>query len=73
MPKAIVVDPAFDWGADRPPRTRWADTVIYETHVKGLTWRHPDIPDHQRGTYAAVAHPAIDRALQPSWGSPPWS
>jgi isoamylase len=59
MPKAIVVDPAFDWGADRPPRTLWADTIIYETHVKGLTWRHPDIPTHQRGTYAAVAHPAV--------------
>jgi glycogen operon protein len=59
MPKAIVVDPAFDWGADRPPRTRWADTVIYETHVKGLTWSHPDIPEHQRGTYAAVAHPTM--------------
>ncbi len=59
MPKAIVVDPAFDWGADRPPRTRWADTVIYETHVKGLTWSHPDIPDQQRGTYAAVAHPTM--------------
>ena len=59
MPKAIVVDPAFDWGADRPPRTRWADTVIYETHVKGLTLCHPDIPDHQRGTYAAVAHPTM--------------
>jgi glycogen operon protein len=59
MPKAIVVDPAFDWGADRPPRTLWADTIIYETHVKGLTWQHPAIPDHQRGTYAAVAHPAV--------------
>jgi isoamylase len=59
MPKAIVVDPAFDWGPDRPPRTLWADTVIYETHVKGLTWRHPEIPDQLRGTYAAVAHPAI--------------
>jgi isoamylase len=59
MPKAIVVDPAFDWGADRPPRTLWADTIIYETHVKGLTWRHPAVPEHQRGTYAAVAHPAV--------------
>jgi glycogen operon protein len=59
MPKAMVVDPAFDWGADRPPRTRWADTVIYETHVKGLTWRHPEIPGHQRGTFAAVAHPVV--------------
>jgi glycogen operon protein len=59
MPKAIVVDPAFDWGPDRPPRTLWADTVIYETHVKGLTWTHPDVPEAQRGTYAAVAHPAV--------------
>ncbi len=59
MPRAIVVDPAFEWGSDRHPRTMWADTVIYETHVKGLTWTHPDIPDHLRGTYAAVAHPAM--------------
>ena len=59
MPKALVVDPAFDWGSDHPPRTKWADTIIYETHVKGLTWTHPDIPHHERGTYAAVAHPSI--------------
>ncbi len=59
MPKAIVTDPAFDWGNDLHPKRRWADTVIYETHVKGLTWRHPDVPEHQRGTYAGVAHPSI--------------
>jgi glycogen operon protein len=59
MPKSLVVDPAFNWGSDHPPRTRWADTVIYETHVKGLTWKHPDVALHERGTYAAVAHPAI--------------
>jgi glycogen operon protein len=59
MPKAIVVDPAFDWGPDRPPRTKWADTIIYETHVKGLTFTHPEIPESQRGTYAAVSHPAM--------------
>jgi glycogen operon protein len=59
MPKALVVDPAFDWGGDRPPKTKWADTIIYETHVKGLTWRHPEIPAKLRGTYAAVAHPAM--------------
>ena len=59
MPKAIVVDPAFDWGNDRFPRTRWADTVIYETHVKGLTFTHPEIPEHIRGTYAAVAYPVM--------------
>ncbi len=59
MPKGIVVDPAFDWGPDHPPRHRWADTVIYETHVKGLTWTHPEVPPHQRGTFAGVAHPAM--------------
>jgi glycogen operon protein len=59
MPKALVVDPAFDWASDRHPKTKWADTIIYETHVKGLTWRHPDIPTKLRGTYAAVAHPAL--------------
>jgi glycogen operon protein len=64
MPKGIVIDPAFDWGDDRPPRTRWHDTVIYESHVKGLTLSHPDIPAELRGTYAGVAHPAIIDHLQ---------
>ncbi|HVA74961.1 MAG TPA: glycogen debranching protein GlgX [Acidimicrobiales bacterium] len=59
MPKAFVVDPAFDWGLDRHPRTSWPDSVIYETHVKGLTLTHPEIPEHIRGTYAAVAHPVM--------------
>jgi glycogen operon protein len=59
MPKAIVTDPAFDWGNDVAPKRRWADTVIYETHVKGLTWCHPEVPEHIRGTYAGVAHPAV--------------
>ena len=59
MPKALVTDPAFEWGNDRPPKRRWADTVIYETHVKGLTVAHPEVPRHLRGTYAAVAHPAV--------------
>ena len=44
MPKAMVVDPAFDWDDDHRPRTPWPDTVIYETHVSGLTWRHPEVP-----------------------------
>jgi isoamylase len=59
MPKAIVVDAGFDWGDDRPLRTGWADTVIYETHVKGFTNAHPDIPEELRGTYAAVSHPVM--------------
>ncbi|OBB20252.1 glycogen debranching enzyme GlgX [Mycolicibacterium elephantis] len=59
MPKSVVINPFFDWGSDRPPGYEYADSVIYEAHVKGLTQTHPDIPDQIRGTYAAVAHPAI--------------
>ena len=59
MPKSIVVDTAFDWAEDRRPRTPWHDTVIYETHVRGLTWQHPSVQPVQRGTYAGVAHPEI--------------
>jgi glycogen operon protein len=59
MPKAIVVDTAFTWGDDRPPRTPWNRTVIYEAHVKGLTKQHPDVPEALRGTYAGLAAPAV--------------
>ncbi|MFI5506037.1 glycogen debranching protein GlgX [Mycobacterium sp. NPDC051804] len=59
MPKCVVINPYFDWGVDRPPSHEYADTVIYEAHVKGLTQTHPDIPEQIRGTYAAVAHPVI--------------
>ncbi len=54
MPKCMVVDTAFTWGDDRPPRTRWRDTVIYELHVKGFTVRHPEVPPALRGTYAGL-------------------
>jgi glycogen operon protein len=55
MPKCRVIDQAFTWGDDRPPRTPWKDTVIYEAHVKGLTRLHPDVPPQLRGTYAGLA------------------
>ncbi|HEX2443808.1 MAG TPA: glycogen debranching protein GlgX [Vicinamibacterales bacterium] len=58
MPKSVVVNPYFDWRGDRAPRTGWHHTVVYETHVKGFTERHPDIPHDLRGTYAGLAHPA---------------
>jgi glycogen operon protein len=58
-PRSVVVSSSFDWGADRPPRHSYADTILYEAHVKGLTARHPRIPPELRGTYAAVAHPAM--------------
>jgi glycogen operon protein len=56
---SVVVNPYFDWGDDRRPRTEYHHTVIYEAHVKGLTMRHPALPEELRGTYAALAHPAI--------------
>ncbi len=60
VPRSVVVADGggFDWGADAPPATPWADTVIYELHVKGFTARHPGIPAGLRGTYAGLAHPA---------------
>ncbi|TAK68859.1 MAG: glycogen debranching enzyme GlgX [Actinomycetota bacterium] len=59
VPKSVVINPFFDWADDRPPRTPYHDTVIYEAHVKGLTARHPRIPAELRGSYAALAHPAM--------------
>jgi isoamylase len=58
VPASVVVDPAFSWGDDRPPRTPWHRTVIYELHVKGFTARHPDVPPELRGTYAGLGSPA---------------
>jgi isoamylase len=64
MPKSVVINPFFDWANDRPPDREYADTVIYEAHVKGLTETHPDIPEQMRGTYGAVAHPVIIEHLK---------
>ncbi|WP_199254920.1 glycogen debranching protein GlgX [Mycolicibacterium mengxianglii] len=64
MPKSVVINPFFDWGNDRPPQREYADSLIYEAHVKGLTETHPAIPDQIRGTYAAIGHPAIIEHLK---------
>jgi isoamylase len=63
MPKAVVTAESFDWGDDRPPRTPWGDTVIYETHLRGLTMRHGAVPARMRGTAAALAHGELIRHL----------
>jgi isoamylase len=63
LPKCVVVDGAFSWGDDRPPRTPWHKTVIYEVHVKGFTARHPDVPRPLRGTYAGLVSPAAIQYL----------
>ncbi|MCL2849785.1 MAG: glycogen debranching protein GlgX, partial [Micrococcales bacterium] len=56
---SLVVSPYFDWGHDRPPNHDYHESVIYETHVKGLTAGHPNVPHFQRGTYLGMAHPAV--------------
>jgi glycogen operon protein len=63
-PLSVVVDDAFKWNGDTHPRTTWADTVIYETNVKGFTKLHPEIPENLRGTYAGMAHPAAIAHLE---------
>jgi isoamylase len=55
IPRSIVVATGFDWQDDRPPQIPWNETVIYETHVKGLTKLFPGLPDELRGTYAGLA------------------
>jgi isoamylase len=59
VPRSVVLHDAFPWGDDRRPDTPWADTVIYELHVRGFTMRHPGVPGHLRGTYAGLAQPAV--------------
>jgi isoamylase len=61
---SVVTNPFFDWGNDRPPGHAYHETVIYEAHVKGLSKTHPALPEEIRGTYAALAHPAIIEHLK---------
>jgi isoamylase len=63
-PLGAVVDPAFTWGDDRPPRTPWHKTFIYEMHVRGFTMRHPEVTEGLRGTYAGLASEAVIRHLK---------
>ena len=64
IPKAVVIDPSFDWEGDKAPETPYHQSIIYETHVKGFTQTHPDIPENIRGSYAAIAHPVTIKYLQ---------
>jgi len=64
VPKAVVIDPHFDWEGDQHPDVPFYQSIIYEAHVKGLTQMHPDIPDELRGTYLGIAHPAMIQYLK---------
>jgi isoamylase len=62
-PLASVIDPAFTWGDDRPPRTPWHKTLIYELHVKGFSRRMPEVPEKLQGTYLALTSEAAIKHL----------
>lgn len=64
IPKSVVIDQNFDWENDSPPRIPYHKSIIYETHVKGFTQMHPEIPDEIKGTYAALCHPITIKYLQ---------
>jgi glycogen operon protein len=59
VPKCVVTDARFEWGDDRPPRTPWSRSVLYECHVKGMTQRHPEVPPADRGRFRGMASPAV--------------
>ncbi|MGO4723301.1 MULTISPECIES: glycogen debranching protein GlgX [unclassified Inquilinus] len=59
VPKSVVIDPAHDWEGDEAPRTPWGETVLYEAQLRGLTMRHPGIPEPLRGTLGGLAHPVM--------------
>ena len=54
MPKAVVIDNAFNWDGDRKLGRPLAESIIYEVHVKGFTKLCPSVPPELRGTYAGL-------------------
>ncbi len=64
MPKSVVTDDHFSWGADKKPRTPWPDTVIYEAHPRGLTKLLDEVRPPERGTFAALSHPKVINHLK---------
>ncbi len=63
VPRSVVIDPSFDWEGDRHPRRPWHRSVIYETHVKGLTRRFDAVAEEQRGTYLGLASEPVLKHL----------
>jgi glycogen operon protein len=59
MPKCAIADTAHTWGDDPAPRRSWTETIVYEAHVRGLTKLHPQVPENLRGTFGALATPAV--------------
>jgi isoamylase len=59
VPKCKVIDPAYTWGRDERVNVPWDKTIFYETHVRGITMRHPAVPEAVRGTFAGLAVPEV--------------
>lgn len=64
VPKAKVIDPAFTWGTHRRPHVPWNDTIVYEANVRGMTMRHPAVPEELRGTFAGLMNNQVVQHLQ---------
>lgn len=64
IPKSLVVDTSFDWGEVSKPQTHLKDTIIYETHIKGMTMLHPDVPKEHKGRFLGMCHDSIIRHLK---------
>ena len=64
MPKSVVIDPGFDWEGDVRPDIALHHSVVYETHVRGMSITHPDVPTELRGTYAGMVTEPILEHLQ---------
>lgn len=64
LPRCLTISEPFDWQNDTPPRIPWDLTVIYETHVRGMTMRHPGVPGELRGTFAGMASEPVLRHLE---------
>ena len=59
VPRCRVVDQTFSWHHPLRERVARERMIVYETHVRGYTIRHPEVPPEQRGTFAGLAHPAV--------------
>ena len=63
-PLSLIIDPHFDWANDAHPNLPFHDLIIYEAHVRGMTIRHPEVPNELRGTYLGMCQPAIIQYLK---------
>jgi len=64
MPRCVVVDESYNWGDDKRPNIPKNKRVLYEGHVKGLTYLLDEIPKDIRGTYAGIASEPFIKYLQ---------